>query len=80
MVNTGIGVSLTEILLVNRPGVVVAMDRHDLDALILDSILDHVRDLLSIVCHLLGSVRPDVVRRVVTSPENQIGLDLGHDE
>lgn len=72
MIDSIIGVGLGEVLNVDRPGVVVALDGEDVD--ITDLVLNHLSDGLSVLGDLLCCVVPDVMGRVVANPGDEVCL------
>lgn len=80
MVDCVVLVGLSKVFLVDRPGVVVSLDRNYSDLFALDRIFDSVRDFVSVFCHFFHAVAPNVVGGIITSPEDNIWLDLISDE
>lgn len=56
-----VGVGCREVLLVNGPGVMVAVNWKYCNVRVLDSILNDVRDRFCVASNLLNGVRPDVM-------------------
>ena len=61
MVDSVVGVGLAEVLLVYRPGIVIAMNRIDADISTFDGILDDSCHLFCVSSHFFLSVSPDVM-------------------
>ena len=80
VINGVVCVGCGKVLLIDRPRVMIAMDWHDSDIGALDGRLEHISDSFGVASDLLHRILPDIVRRVVPSPEDNIWLDLVNDE
>lgn len=63
-----------KVFYVDRPSVVISLNRVNSNRAILESVFNHLSNLKSVVRHLFRSVHVSIVRRVITSPEHKVRL------
>lgn len=69
-----INVWLTEVFNVDWPGIMVTLGWINNNSFILEGRLDSLGNINSVVCNLFSCVAPDIMCRIVTSPEEHIRL------